>query len=178
MNVVILLLSLLGILFLTLVFIFIIFLKAFLPFIFGGAIYVPSKEEKIKKRIELAEIKPGQKAVDLGSGDGRLVVALAKAGAKAYGFEINPALVLKSKRNIRKAKLENKAFVKWGSFWPADLSEFDIVVIYGMKHVMKRLEKKLKKELKKDAKVLANVFEFPTWLPAKKSQGLYLYIQK
>ncbi len=175
MNLVIILLILLGVILLTLVFILIAFLNLLFPLIFWGAIYVPSKKEKINKIIEFAEVKPGEKAVDLGSGDGRLVIALAKAGAEAYGYEVNPILVRKSKINIRRAGLENKAFINWGSFWQADLSEFDIIIIYGMKHVMGRLEKKLRKELKKDARIVSNTFKFPTWSPKKKDNNIYLY---
>ena len=175
MELVILSIILLIFLSLTLVFLFTTFLKALLPLIFWGAIYVPSNRDRIKKIIELAEIKPGEKAVDLGSGDGRIVIALAEAGAEAYGYEINPILVRKSRRNIRKARLENKAFIILGSFWQADLSKFDIITIYGMQHVMRRLEKKSRKELKKDARIVSNAFEFPTWSPKKKDNGVYLY---
>lgn len=165
----------LGLIVLTQIFLFVIYLRDLLALSFGGAYYVPSKREKIAKMMEFAEIKPGEKAVDLGSGDGRLIIALAKAGAEAHGYEVDPVLIPKSKRNIREAGLENKAFVHWGSFWRADLSEFDVVVIFGMSHVMRRLEKKLRGELKKDARVVANTFEFPTWIPKKKDNNVYLY---
>src|SRR3990167_6554218 len=77
------------------------FFEAFLPFIFWGAIYVPTGRTKIKKIIELANIKPGDRAVDLGSGDGRLVIALAKSGGESHGYEINPWLVRLARKNIR-----------------------------------------------------------------------------
>ncbi len=175
MNLVIPLVILLGVLLLFFVFILITFLKDFLPLFFWGAIYVPTKKERINKIIRFAEIRPGEKAVDLGSGDGRLVIALAKAGAESYGYEVNPVLVYKSKKNIQDAGLEEKAFISLGSFWQADLSEFDVVVVYGMKHVMSRLGKKLKKELKKDARVISNTFELPGWSQVKKEDNIYLY---
>lgn len=81
------------------------------PLLFWGAIYVPTSEEKIEKMVKLLKIKPGQKVVDLGAGDGRVLVALAKAGAKAYGYEINPYLVSRAIKNIQKAKLADKAFI-------------------------------------------------------------------
>lgn len=151
------------------------FLKLLLPLFFKGAIYVPTSKGKIKKIVELADIKPGDKAVDLGSGDGRVVMALARAGANAYGYEVNPVLVNRSRKRIKKAGLQNKAHVKWKNFWEADLSGFDLVVIYGMSHVMKRLEKKLERELRKGAKVAAVIFELPSWAPEKKEENIYLY---
>jgi len=143
--------------------------------IFYGAVYLPSDKEKVKTIIRLAEIKPGEKVVDLGSGDGVLVIALAKAGAEAHGYEINPLLVLIARKNISKARIGNKAFIHWKSFWNEDLSGFDVVVIYGINYIMGRLEKKLRGELKKDARVVSNAFNFPGWPQIKKEEGVYLY---
>lgn len=171
-------LIILSILFVFLLAVFILrFFEAFLPFIFWGAIYVPTSWPKIKKIIELADIKPGDKAVDLGSGDGRLVIALAKSGAESYGYEINPLLVRLARKNIRKEKVADKAVIHLESFWGKDLSHFNVITVYGMKHVMWRLEKKLKKELKPGARVVSNGFEFPSWPPSKTEEGIYLYIK-
>ncbi|MFH1423719.1 MAG: methyltransferase domain-containing protein [Candidatus Nealsonbacteria bacterium] len=173
MNLVIIIFFCLFVLLLFLfVFLFLIFTN---PFLFWGAIYVSSKEEKIKKIIKLAEIKPGEKAVDLGAGDGRLVIALAKKGAEAHGYEINPALVWRARRNINKAGLKRKAFIHWKNFWNEDLFEFDIIAVYGFDYVMKKLEKKLERELKNNARVVSNTFCFPTWPQIKDEDGVYLY---
>lgn len=145
------------------------------PFFFRGIFYVPSKREKIKKMIELANIKQGELACDLGSGDGRLVIALAQAGAEAHGYEINPLLVILAKFRIRKAGHSGKAFIHWKNFWQVDFSKFDVITIYGMSFVMKRLEKKLKHELKPNARVVSNAFPFPNWPPSQKAGRVYLY---
>lgn len=153
------------------------FFEAILPLMFWGAIFVPTKQAQVKKIIEIANIKPGEKAADLGAGDGRLVIALAKSGAEAHGYEINPLLVRLARKNIRKEKVTDKAFIHWRNFWRQDLSDFDVITVYGMNHVMKRLETKLKKELKMNAKVVSNGFEFPSWQPFKKEDNIYLYIR-
>lgn len=163
--------------FLILILIFLKFFEFLLPLIFRGGIYVPTKIEKIKKMVDFLEIKTGEKAVDLGSGDGRMVIALAKAGAESYGYEINPFLVALARKNIKKAGLEEKAFVFQKNFWKEDLSRFDIIAVYGILHIMKRLEVKLKKELKENARVASNAFPFPTWKHAKEREGIYLYMK-
>src|SRR3989344_3817101 len=56
--------------------------------------YVATKKDKIKTVIKLVQIKPHETVVDLGSGDGRLLFAAARAGADAIGYEINPFLVV------------------------------------------------------------------------------------
>ena len=152
--------------------------KVILPFLFWGAIYVPTKPEIVEKMIKFADIKAGDKAADLGSGDGRLIIALAKAGAEAHGYEISPFLVRLAKKNIIKAELENKAFIHWKNLWNEDFSKFNIITIYGMGHMMKKLEFKLKKELKPGSRIISNAFTFPTWQPSKKEKNVYLYEQK
>jgi len=149
---------------------------AFIPVIFfWGAVYLPTKKEAMEEMIALANIKPGEKAVDLGAGDGRVVVCLAKAGLEAHGYEINPVLVLLAKINIRKAGLRGKAFIHFKNFWQEDLSRFDVVAVFGIGHIMDKLEKKLDKELRKGARVVSNSFSFPNWKPSKKEKGVFLY---
>jgi len=125
--------------------------------------------------IRLAQIKPGMKAVDLGSGDGRVVMALAQAGTEAYGFEVNPILVWWSRYKIKKVNLSDKAKILQKSFWNADLSSFGLVMVFGMSHIMPKLETKLKSELKPGSKVVSNIFRFPNWQPEYSEHGVYVY---
>jgi len=126
-----------------------------------GAIYFPTRKESIRTMARMAEVKPGQKLVDIGSGDGRILIAFAKMGLETHGYEINPLLVRQSQRAIKKAGLLGKAFVHHKSFWHADLSQFDIVTVYGIGKIMDPLAEKLKNELKPGAKILSNVYTFP-----------------
>ena len=151
--------------------------KMLLPLAVKGALYVPSKDNEIRAMVALAGVKAGEKAVDLGAGNGRIVMALARQGAEAHGYEINPFLVRSSKKNIKDAGLEGKAFIHLGNFWSVNFSEFDVVTVFGISHMMKRLEAKLKKELKPGARVVSNHFVFPNWPHAKKENGVRLYIK-
>lgn len=143
-----------------------------------GAPFVPSRYETLKKMMALAKVKPGMKTADLGSGDGRIVIALAKAGAEAHGYEINPLLVWWSRRIIKKEKLSDQAFIHWVNFWRHNVSSFDVVTIFGINYIMKNLERKLKKELKPDARIVSNGFTFPTWPYSQKDGNVYLYEPK
>lgn len=148
----------------------------------NGAVYFPTSETSVQTMLRLANIKRGEKVVDLGSGDGRILLAFARAGGEAHGYEINPILVWRSRRAIREAGLEGKTFVHWKSFWRADLSPFDVVIVYGIPYIMKKLEGKLGKELKTGARVLSNVYPFPGRRPtAEEKDGkaaICLYVQK
>ena len=140
-----------------------------------GAPYAALGKKKTKDLVDLLNVKPGEKAVDIGAGDGRIVMELAKKGAQAVGFEINPILALLGNYKIKKAGLQNNARVLWKDFWRQDLSRFDIITIYLSFNSMGRLEKKLQKETKKGARIGVNYFKFPHWKPDKKLDTLYLY---
>ena len=156
-------------------FIFIIAVIAAFPVLFKGAIYLPTRRKTVAKMIEFADIKSGDVAVDLGSGDGRLVIALARAGAEAHGYEINPLLVLISRYRISKSGLKNKAFIHLKNFWKEDLSQFNVVMIFGISFAMDPLKEKLGKELKSGAKIISNAFTFSGWKPIKKGDTALLY---
>lgn len=143
-----------------------------------GAPFVPTHGSRVARMVELSGIKPGQKAVDLGSGDGRIVIAMARAGAIAHGYEINPFLVWWSRYKIRREKLSDRAFIHLGSFWGKNLSEFDVVTLFGTTHIMKCLEKKLKKELRPGSRVVSYVFTFPSWEYIQKESAIFVYSLK
>ncbi|MEK7208286.1 MAG: methyltransferase domain-containing protein [Patescibacteria group bacterium] len=145
--------------------------------LYRGAFFVPTRRKYIPRIVELLGIQAGETVADLGSGDGRLLIAVAEAGGVAHGFEHNPFLVWRARRNVRRAGFENKAFTHHGNFWNEDLSSFNAVVIYGIPYIMGRLEKKLLAELRPGARVVSNSFPFPTWQPTAAHKRVYLYRQ-
>jgi len=140
-----------------------------------GPIYLPIDDKGLKQAILFLEVRPGKKYVDLGSGDGRTLIAIAKAGGEAHGFEFNPVMVLLSRWNIRRAGLDGKAFIHFRSFWRADISQYSGVIVFGIPHIMRRLEKKLTKELPPGTPIASHVFKFPTLKEIEHENGVYLY---
>ncbi len=145
--------------------------KVFLPF-------VATPEEKVEKMVELAKVKKGQKSVDLGAGDGRIVIAFAKAGAKAYGFEKFKKYYRRALAKIASVGLQEKATIIQSDFWEEDLSSFDIVTVYGMGIIMADLGEKLTRELRPGTVVICNGFQIPNWEEVKEDNHLHLYIKK
>ena len=152
-----------------------IFVVLVIWFLARGAVFVPIHGSKLEIILRLSQARAGQKVADLGSGDGRIVLAFARAGAEAHGFEINPLLVWWSRHKIRRAGLGDRAFIPFRSFWPAKLSEFNIVTVFGIDYIMKRLGRKLRRELKPGAQVVSFAFPIPGWQEDKKERGVYLY---
>jgi methylase of polypeptide subunit release factors len=140
-----------------------------------GAVFFPTLSENVEQMVELSEMKSGNKVIDLGSGDGRILLAFAKKGIEIHGYEINPLLVLWSRRVIKKAGLEKIAFVHWESFWKTDLSFYNTIIVYGIPYIMEKLKEKIQREAKRETIIISNVYSFPEWKPVSKNKSLYLY---
>lgn len=145
-----------------------------------GTIYAPTSNRSVAEMVKLADPKPGDRVIDLGSGDGRIVIAFAERGAMAVGYEINPLLVAKSRKNIERAEkarpeIASRAMIEWKSFWDADLSQFDIVIVYSLPHIIRDFKKKFDREMRPGAKVIMNVFEVPGWTPIGRERNILLY---
>ncbi len=154
-----------------------VFISTFLPTFFSGAPYAPTKRSGIAPMVKLAAIRPAEAAIDIGSGDGRLVFALAAAGAEGYGIEINPLLVFWSKL-LAPRQLRMHVHIFRDSIWKHDFSTYTVVTVFGIPYIMKRLEEKLQRELPVGARIVVNRYPFPTWKPALQQGKLYLYVKE
>ncbi|OGL25807.1 hypothetical protein A3E49_01025 [Candidatus Saccharibacteria bacterium RIFCSPHIGHO2_12_FULL_49_19] len=139
-----------------------------------GAPYVPTLRRQQKIALELLDLKPGQVLYDLGCGDGRLLVAAAKAGYRAVGYEINPALAAIA--YLRTRRYGGRVKVVCGNFWRADISGADAVFVFLIDRYMKRLDHYLSGQFKnKRVKVVSYAFKVPGRRPANAVNALYLY---
>ncbi len=143
---------------------------------FMGAPYVPSKIHRVEEMLRLAGVREGEKAADLGSGDGRVVIALAQRGAEAHGYEVNPLLVLWSFYRVYRAGMWGRAHIHWWSYWKADLGKYDVVIMYGIGGIMNRLKEKLFRELNPQARIVCQTFRIPGFRPLRNNQDIYLYV--
>lgn len=136
--------------------------------------YFQTSRYRVETMVELAQIQPRDKACDLGSGDGRIVIAFAKQGVEMHGYETSDDLIALSKQNIANAQLTN-AFIHKKDFWEEDISSYSIVCCYPMPTIMGRLEKKLKDELKPGSRILLNYFPFKYWKGKNIKDNIFLY---
>ena len=140
-----------------------------------GAPFEPTKNKELKSITEIKKIPKNKKIVDLGSGNGKIIIAFAEKGYESHGYEINPWLVLLTKYRIWRKGLRGKAFVHFGNFWTKNLSNFDVVILFQIYYIMPRLEKKIKREMKKGSIVISNKWEFPTLKSDKKIGNVRIY---
>jgi protein-L-isoaspartate O-methyltransferase len=138
--------------------------------------YFQTSRYRVETMVELAHPKEGEKGADLGSGDGRIVIAFAQRGIEMHGYEIDENLKHLSEENIKKLNINN-IVIHHKDFWQEDLSKYDIVCSYPMPTIMGRLEKKLLEELKPGSRVLLNYFPFKHWKLEKTKDNIYLYVK-
>ncbi|HWP24417.1 MAG TPA: methyltransferase domain-containing protein [Candidatus Binatia bacterium] len=140
--------------------------------------FVPSPQVVVDKMIELAGVKSGDVVYDLGSGDGRIVIAAAKKGARAVGFEIDPDLVAESRANIQKAGLQHLAEIRNQDILTVDLSGASVVTMYLLPDVNLKLRPALLSQLKPGSRVVSHSFDMGDWKPDKveRVEGRTIYL--
>jgi SAM-dependent methyltransferase len=140
--------------------------------------FVPSPQSVVDKMIELAGVKKGDIVYDLGSGDGRIVIAAAKKGARAVGFEIDPDLVVESRANIQKAGVQESAEIRNQDILTVDLSGASVVTMYLLPDVNLKLRPNLQKQLKPGSRIVSHSFDMGDWKPDKVEQvdGRSIYL--
>jgi 16S rRNA A1518/A1519 N6-dimethyltransferase RsmA/KsgA/DIM1 with predicted DNA glycosylase/AP lyase activity len=139
-----------------------------------GAFYYPSAPDRVKTIFDNIKISAKDTVIDLGSGDGRLLIAAAQCGAKAIGYEMNPALVHQSRQKIENLKLSNLIKIKAKNFWHANLTPATIICVYQFPKYIKKLEKILKKS-KHPVTVISNNYPFPNQKPYLIKNKIYFY---
>ncbi len=149
-------------------------LVAYLIGVMNGAPFVATSRAMTEEMLDGAQLSPGDRFVDLGSGDGRLVIAAGTRGISAVGYEINPLLVWVARRAAQRAGVAQLATFRWQDFWAADLSSYSVVIVFGVRRIMPRLEKKLERELAPGSRVVCNLYPIPGW-SGRKGDGYYVY---
>ena len=144
--------------------------------------FVPTPRPIVRRMLDLADTKPGDRLIDLGAGDGRIVItAASEYGARALGVELHPERY--SIIRNRATSLKPNLHAIRENFFQTDLSNADVVTMYLLPSVNEALRKKLERELHGGARVVTHDFSIPEWTPARMEiiQGplglhaLYLY---
>jgi ubiquinone/menaquinone biosynthesis C-methylase UbiE len=131
------------------------------------SVYTPTGV--VDELMQMAAVGPGDYVVDLGSGDGRLVIAaVAKYKARGgFGVDINPMMITLSNQNAAKAGVADRVKFYERDIFATDVSEATVVTIYLLPSIMGKVEAKLLAELKPGTRVVVHDFPFPNWKAEK-----------
>jgi len=128
--------------------------------------YVPTPQPVVFRMLELAQVSEEDVVYDLGSGDGRIVIAAAKEfGARGVGIEIDPELVKLARRKAKRAGVADRVEFRQGDLFEADISEATVVTLYLWPTMNDRLRPKLRKELSPGNRVVSHDFGIGEWSP-------------
>jgi ribosomal protein L11 methylase PrmA len=133
--------------------------------------FIPTPEDIIPKMLKLASVAAGETVFDLGSGDGRILIAAARDfHAKAVGVETRKRLVTECRERVVKMGLSGQVTVLRDSFKAVALQEADVLALYLSSYVLNQLAPKFSKELRPGTRIVNFDYEIPGWTPAREIQ--------
>ncbi len=142
-----------------------------------GSVFAPTREARAETALALAGLRPGELMLDLGSGDGAMLIAAARRGIRSRGVEINPFLVWYSRWRIRRLGFGGLATVVRGDFFAHPFQDADVVFLYLVPKTMQKLSERLRQGVRPGARIIANRFPLPGWTPSAEQDQIFLYRQ-
>ena len=127
-------------------------------------IWVPTPLTLIDKMLEMAKVTPNDYLVDLGSGDGRTVIAAARRGVRALGLEYNPDMVALSEREAQKAGVTDKAAFQRADIFTTDFTRATVVTMYLLPSLNLKLRPQLL-DMKPGTRLVSHAFSMGDWEP-------------
>lgn len=160
-------LAILGVLIVTVCFSFVLFF---------GAPFLPTLKPQIATALDLLDLKPGETMLELGCGDGRVLIAAAQRGWKGVGYELNPLLVLAAR--LRCWRYRGQVRVIWGNYWRASWPEAQGVFAFILPRYMRTLDKKVIQYKHKPLAIVSFAFAIPDKEAESEKDGVFLYEYK
>ena len=151
-----------------------IFFVLFTFVIAFGAPFLPTLKPKLSIALELAQLKKGQTLLELGSGDGRVLKAAARAGYNVVGYELNPLLVVYSRFST--IRYRKQVQIVWGNYWKKTWPDADAIFVFLLQPYMEKLDARITKDCKKGTRLVSFAFTIQSKKPNKEKDGLYLYV--
>jgi len=125
-------------------------------------IWVPTPEKLVTAMLDMAKVTPKDYVIDLGSGDGRMVIAAAKRGARALGIEFNPDMVRLSRESAQKAGVAGNATFVQADIFESDFSQATVLTLYLLPSLNMKLRPKIL-DMKPGTRVVTNSFDMGDW---------------
>jgi hypothetical protein len=127
-------------------------------------VWVPTPEVTVNKMLDMAKVTPQDFVVDLGSGDGRTVIAAAKRGARAMGIEYNPDMVKLAQGKVKEAGVGARATIVQGDIFESDFSKATVITLFLLPDLNVKLRPTILK-MAPGTRVVSNSFRMGEWEP-------------
>ncbi len=156
----------------------IIIITAVLIICFGGVVlvgapYLPTLGPQIKAALELADLQAGDTLLELGCGDGKVLIAAARQGINVVGYELNPLLAIVSW--LRTRRYRKYVHIIWGDFWQKTWPPANAIFVFLLPKYMSKLNNKVVRYANHPVNLVSFAFQIPDLQPTKEKAGVYLY---
>jgi len=128
-------------------------------------IFVPTRELVIEAMLNAAKVGPNDVVYDLGCGDGRIVVAAAKRGARAVGIDIDPERIKEANANAAANGVTGRVQFRQEDLFEADIREATVVTLYLLPSLNVKLRPRLMEQLKPGTRIVSHDFDMGDWAP-------------
>lgn len=148
-----------------------------------GAPYLPTLNKQVTTALDMIDLKKGDTLLELGCGDGKVLIAAAERGWRVVGYELNPLLALAAW--LRTRKYRGQVRVVWGDFWAYEWPEAQGIFVFLLDSFMEKLNTKIEQDYGKygkykgkSVKLVSFAFQVPGRMPKEEKDALFLYEYK
>ena len=143
--------------------------------------YVVTDHEVVAAMLAVADVRPNEHVIDLGSGDGRILIAAARShGARGLGVDIDPARVREATANARAARVSDRVEFRRQDLFRTPLGEADVLTLYLTQDVNLQLRPRILAEMRPGARVVSHDFNMGAWRPDRRQRigtaNVYLWL--
>lgn len=153
-----------------------IILSTFALIVFIGPPYLPTLRRQTEVALDLLDLKPGQTMLELGSGDGRVVLAAAKRGWNVVGIELNPFLVVVSR--LVTWRYRSRVRIIWGGYFTVEWPEVQGIFTFMLPRYMGKLDRHVSQVYKRPVRLASFAFKIPGREVSATREGIFLYQYK
>jgi SAM-dependent methyltransferase len=127
--------------------------------------YVPTDQKTVDAMLDMAKVGPNDFVIDLGSGDGRIVVSAARRGARGFGVDLNPQRIKEANDNAQRANVTDKIKFYNQNLFDTKIGDATVLTMYLLPSVNLQLRPRLFTELKPGTRVVSHDFDMGDWQP-------------
>lgn len=129
--------------------------------------YVPTPQSVVEQMLDLAEVNSSDYVIDLGSGDGRIVIAAAKRGATGHGIDLDPQRIAEARNNAEKSEVNNRIMFMEQDLFETDFTRASVITMYLLPTINERLRPELLENLEPGTRIVSHSFDMGDWEPDK-----------
>lgn len=125
--------------------------------------YVPTPQNVVDAMLELAQVSPGDYVIDLGSGDGRIVITAARRGAIGHGIDLDPERIREARENAERQGVDDRVMFLQEDLFETDFSDANVITMYLLTSVNRELRPMLLENLEPGTRLVSHSFDMGDW---------------